>query len=79
MNLTPEELIAMAKESHISADDEDDFEDGLSFFCDISALRRFASLVAARTSEECAQKCDDMVLYTGFDCAAAIRAMGERT
>lgn len=24
--------------------------------------------------ESCAQLCDDMVLYTGFDCAAAIRA-----
>jgi hypothetical protein len=26
--------------------------------------------------EECAKVCDDMVLYTGFDCAAAIRARG---
>ncbi len=24
--------------------------------------------------EACAQVCDDMVLYTGYDCAAAIRA-----
>jgi hypothetical protein len=26
--------------------------------------------------EECAKVCDDMVLYTGFDCAVAIRARG---
>ncbi len=32
-------------------------------------LRRFATLVA----EEAAKLCDDMVLYTGYDCAAAIR------
>lgn len=25
----------------------------------------------------CAALCDDMVLYTGLDCAAAIRARGE--
>lgn len=25
--------------------------------------------------EESAQVCDDMVLYTGFDCAASIRAL----
>jgi hypothetical protein len=26
--------------------------------------------------EACAKVCDEMVLYTGFDCAAAIRARG---
>jgi hypothetical protein len=26
--------------------------------------------------EQCAKVCDDMVLYTGFDCASAIRARG---
>jgi len=26
--------------------------------------------------EACAKVCDDMVLYTGYDCAAAIRARG---
>ena len=27
--------------------------------------------------EACAKLCDEMVLYTGFDCAAAIRARGQ--
>jgi hypothetical protein len=27
--------------------------------------------------EACAKICDDMVLYTGYDCATAIRARGE--
>jgi hypothetical protein len=27
--------------------------------------------------EACAKVCDDMVLYTGYDCAAAIRARGQ--
>jgi hypothetical protein len=32
---------------------------------------------AAAEREACAQVCDDMVLYTGYDCAAAIRARGQ--
>ena len=36
----------------------------------------FAALVAAAEREACAKLCDDMVLYTGYDCAAAIRARG---
>ena len=35
-----------------------------------------ACLMAER--ERCAIVCDDMVLYTGFDCAAAIRAGGDK-
>ena len=27
--------------------------------------------------EACAKLCDDMVLYTGYDCATAIRARGQ--
>lgn len=50
---------------------------------DVEFLRRFAALIearaVARTREECAAACDDMVLYTGLDCAQAIRALGERT
>jgi len=36
-------------------------------------ILKFAALVAAHENEQCALVCDDMVLYTGFDCAAAIR------
>jgi hypothetical protein len=31
----------------------------------------------AAEREACAKLCDDMVLYTGYDCAAAIRARGQ--
>lgn len=31
---------------------------------------------AATEREACARLCDDMVLYTGYDCASAIRARG---
>jgi hypothetical protein len=31
---------------------------------------------AERTA--CAELCDDMVLYTGYDCADAIRARGQQ-
>lgn len=31
--------------------------------------------IEAEVIERCAQVCDEMVLYTGFDCAAAIRAL----
>ena len=30
--------------------------------------------MVAAEREACAKVCDDMVLYTGYDCAAAIRA-----
>ena len=39
-------------------------------------LQRFEALVRADEREACAKVCDDMVLYTGYDCAAAIRARG---
>ena len=37
-------------------------------------LEIFAKLVAQHEREACAKVCDDMVLYTGYDCADAIRA-----
>jgi hypothetical protein len=41
-------------------------------------LDRLVALVRAdereAEREACAKVCDDMVLYTGYDCAAAIRA-----
>jgi hypothetical protein len=35
------------------------------------------ALARADEREACAKLCDDMVLYTGYDCAAAIRVRGE--
>ncbi len=36
-------------------------------------LIAFANAIENRTLERAAGICNDMVLYTGFDCAAAIR------
>jgi hypothetical protein len=36
------------------------------------------ALARADEREACAKVCDDMVLYTGYDCAAAIRARSEK-
>ena len=40
------------------------------------AAERFANLVAAAEREACALICDNRVLYTGYDCATAIRSRG---
>jgi hypothetical protein len=42
-------------------------------------FRESSALDAAVQAEReaCAKVCDDMVLYTGYDCAAAIRARGQ--
>jgi hypothetical protein len=44
----------------------------------IARLKDFEALVRADEREACAKVCDDMVLYTGYDCAAAIRARGNK-
>lgn len=38
-----------------------------------SQLAAFAEWIRADERERCAKLCDEMVLYTGLDCAAAIR------
>jgi len=42
----------------------------------IERFKALEALVRADEREACAKVCDDMVLYTGYDCAAAIRARG---
>jgi hypothetical protein len=37
-------------------------------------VRQLVEATAAAEREACAKVCDDMVLYTGFDCAETIRA-----
>jgi len=43
-------------------------------------FEKFAELVEAKSAEvereRCARVCEDMILYSGFDTAAAIRALG---
>jgi hypothetical protein len=64
-----EDIIRMAREADI--DWHKHWNDDES-----NRLEVFAALVAAAEREACAKMCDDMVLYTGYDCAAAIRARG---
>ena len=71
--MTRDDIIRMAKEA--AAWDLID-HDG------ITALERFAALVAEREREACAKLCDELRDEDGFEpygteCAAAIRARGE--
>ena len=50
------------------------FAEGIAEIVGLHGFERFAELVRADEREACAKVCDDMVLYTGYDCAAAIRA-----
>jgi len=65
-------IISMAKEAEIGDGN------GYIIMHEISGLARFADIVAAAERKECAKVCDSMILYTGFDCAAAIRARGHK-
>jgi hypothetical protein len=73
--MTQDEIIRMAKEAGLLADDEAWVSPHQE------AMERFAALVAAHEREACAKVCeershrnDDM----GAICAAAIRARGEK-
>jgi hypothetical protein len=73
--MTKDEVIRMARQ----ADDFRGLWNEQRHIGDIQDfLYRFSALVAAHEREACARVCDDMVLYTGYDCAAAIRARGEK-
>ena len=69
--MTDDELLAMAKQA------------GIRLSMNTHAhLIRFIRAIEARAAQEereaCAEMCDDMVLYTGYDCSAAIRARGSQ-
>ena len=74
--MTHDELLAVAKEAGLWLAPFDTSERREM----VDAWSRFAALIEARAAQEereaCAEMCDDMVLYTGYDCAAAIRARG---
>ncbi len=85
MKLTPKELIAMAREAGFPVSWTQGHSDGDEI------LTCFASLVSARTREECAKVCESLKEKIGHssqmdgefsgicDCVEAILAMGERT
>jgi len=69
--MTQDDIIRMAREAELNAH-------GLV----IDRLERFAALVAAHEREECAKVCDEVgdrdTDTHAYDCAAAIRARGEK-
>ncbi len=73
--MTQDEIIEIANKAY-AIDDGKPLHPSALFHLEI-----FAKLVAqyakAEEREACAKVCDDMVLYTGYDCAEAIRARGE--
>ncbi len=69
--MTQDEIIEMANKAY-AIDDGKPLHPSALFHLEI-----FAKLVAQHEREACAKVCDDMVLYTGYDCAEAIRARGQ--
>lgn len=71
--LTDEEIVSLAEKEAA------DFiwYEGCDHECGVlkEEALAFARAIEAEVIERCAQVCDEMVLYTGFDCAAAIRAL----
>ena len=65
--LNQNEIIEMANKAY-AIDDGKPLHPSALFHLEI-----FAKLVAQHEREACAKVCDDMVLYTGYDCAEAIR------
>jgi hypothetical protein len=74
--MTKEDIIRMAREAGFNVEQ--------GFLLRVTGvdedLERFAALVAAAEREACADECVKLAVGGGFaaDCAAAIRARGER-
>jgi len=68
--MTKEDIIRMAHEAGLYLATDVNWMPIIGF----EYAEKFAKLVAASEREACAKICDDMVLYTGYDCAYAIRA-----
>ena len=78
--MTREDIIRMAREAGFDPHDMSD-----DFTCNLVDIERFAALVAAAAraeeNEACAKVCDGMDhngVMIAADCAAAIRARGEK-
>ena len=70
--MTPDEIVLLARKADLWLTSDERW----------AAVVRFANLVAAERSA-CAQVCEDMgrghgFAFAEFDCAAAIRARGEK-
>ena len=81
--MTREDIIRMARGTGLG---DTGIRAGFIFFQPgVDGLERFAALVAAAEREACAKVCEEiankpsnMVLGVALDCAAAIRARGEK-
>ena len=73
MSMAQEDIVKMARKAGIA-------KYGLGWTCWEGQLEAFAALVAAAEREACADECVKLAVGGGFaaDCAAAIRARGER-
>ncbi len=77
--MTPEEIIAMAKEAGFDMSRLPSIRAANVYGEVNDELERFASLVAAKEREACAQVCLELhSLDTPWDCAVAIRARGQK-
>lgn len=86
--MTPDEIIAMAKEAGIDLEPQRALSGETILFTDgslsIGRLERLVALVAAKEREACAQACEwlafrsDKPLHNEADCAATIRARGQK-
>lgn len=69
--MTQDEIIEMANKAY-GIDDGKPLHPSALFHLEI-----FAKLVTNKERKECADLCENMALYTGVDCADAIRARGQ--
>ena len=87
--MTRDDIIRMALEAGFPVskwdDGVDEVMDGDNYHIQTDLIECFAALVAAAERSACAQVCDEiankpsnMVLGVALDCAAAIRARGEK-
>ena len=87
--MTREDIIRMAREAGFPVskwdDGVDEVMDGDNYHIQTDLIECFANLVAADERSACAQVCDEIankpsnvVLGVALECAAAIRARGEK-
>jgi hypothetical protein len=76
--MTRDEIVKMAREAGFVAYGEDAGEYRIPTPAFYGRLERFAALVAAAEREACAKVCDGWLHADGDQCAAAIRARGEK-
>ena len=78
-HMNREDIIRMAREAHHDLVTQD-YPGHLGRLdpWTIRLLERFAALVAAAEREACAKVCKESNAFNWFECAAAIRARGEK-